>query len=84
MVTVQDTGPGIRKDDLPHIFEPFWRGEERPQVPVACAGLGLPLSRALAESMKGRLELKETGPNGSKFTFCLPLPTASDIPNPAG
>lgn len=71
-VTVWDTGTGISTDDQAHIFEPFWRGEERPQVPTAGAGLGLPLARSLAHLMKGEVHLKKTGATGS--TFCLSLP----------
>lgn len=72
LITVQDSGPGISEKDLPFIYEPFWRGEERPQVPTAGAGLGLPLALALAKTMKGELILKQTGTQGS--TFCLQLP----------
>jgi signal transduction histidine kinase len=72
LISVQDSGPGISQDDLPHIFEPFWRGEERPQVPTAGAGLGLPLSLALAKLMQGDLFLKDTTTQGS--TFCVRLP----------
>ncbi len=71
-IIIKDTGNGITPDELPHIFEPFWRGEQRPQIPTACAGLGLPLARALSELMRGRLLLTETSSEGS--TFCLSLP----------
>lgn len=73
-ICVADSGDGIPADDLPHIFEPFWRGEGRPQVPTAGAGLGLPLARALARIMNGDVLLKETSERGSRF--CLELPMA--------
>jgi signal transduction histidine kinase len=75
MIRVKDTGSGIPSDDIPHIFEPFWRGEGRPQVPTAGAGLGLPLARALARIMKGDLSLQETSPSGT--CFCIELPIIS-------
>lgn len=71
LISVQDSGSGISDDDLPHIFEPFWRGEERPQMPTAGAGLGLPLALALAKSMGGQLFLKESTEQGSNF--CVQL-----------
>jgi signal transduction histidine kinase len=69
-----DTGSGISSEDAPHIFEPFFRGQERPQVPTAGAGLGLALSLALVKLMQGQLVLENTGAGGS--TFCLSLPIA--------
>jgi signal transduction histidine kinase len=71
-ISVIDTGSGIPEADLPHIFEPFWRGEARPQLPTAGAGLGLPLARALARFMGGDLVLKETSPQGSHFVLNIP------------
>jgi signal transduction histidine kinase len=75
LVTVQDSGSGISNSDLPHIFEPFWRGEERPQTPTAGAGLGLPLARALAKLMSGNVLLKETRAGRSVFCVQVKLPT---------
>lgn len=75
LITIEDSGPGITADELPHIYEPFWRGAERPIVPTAGAGLGLPLAAALAKAMQGQFDLKQTSPQGS--TFCVQLPLAS-------
>ncbi len=71
LICVRDTGTGIPADDVPHIFEPFWRGEGRPQVPTAGAGLGLPLAQALARIMPGHLWLKETSVLGTCFCVML-------------
>lgn len=76
LLSVQDGGPGIPDDDLPHIYEPFWRGEARPQVPTAGAGLGLPMALALANTMGGKLFLKQTGAQGSVFCLQVPLQVA--------
>jgi signal transduction histidine kinase len=73
LISVQDTGSGISDTDLPHIFEPFWRGEERPQIPTAGAGLGLPMALALAKLMGGTLSLQTTSAQGSHFCVQLPL-----------
>jgi signal transduction histidine kinase len=77
LISIQDMGSGISEDELPHIFEPFWRGDDRPQVPTAGAGLGLPLSLALAQLMGGNLYLKASDPSGSTFCLLLPLKSAA-------
>lgn len=76
LISVRDAGSGIADSDLPHIFEPFWRGEARPQFPTAGAGLGLPLSLALAKLMGGDVYLKETTPQGS--LFCVRVPCSGE------
>ena len=74
IVSVEDTGSGIPKSDIPHIFEPFWRGEQRPQIPTAGAGMGLPMALALAKLMGGNLVLKKTTEHGSLFCFSVHMP----------
>jgi signal transduction histidine kinase len=80
LICVKDSGLGISDDDLPHIFEPFWRGEERPQFPTAGAGLGLPMSLALAQLMGGTLLLKETSMHGTEFCLQIPLSRVTENP----
>lgn len=79
LLNIKDSGAGISADDLPHIFEPFWRGDARPQFPTAGAGLGLPLSLALTKLMGGKLFLQETSPQGSHFCLQIPLEKKNDI-----
>jgi signal transduction histidine kinase len=76
VIKVRDTGPGIAAEHVPHIFEPFWRGEERPQVATAGAGLGLAVARALAKSLGARLMLEQTNNEGSIFSLALPISPA--------
>jgi signal transduction histidine kinase len=73
VVTVTDSGTGISSEDTAHIFEPFWRGQTRPQVPTAGVGLSLAVALALTKIMNGQLFLKQTGPEGSAFCVQLPL-----------
>jgi two-component system OmpR family sensor kinase len=64
---VADRGPGINRQNMPHIFEPFFTSNEQAQG----AGLGLAIARELAERMQGRLTVR-SGPG--KTTFSLDLP----------
>jgi CheY-like chemotaxis protein len=74
-IRVEDGGRGIPPERLDQLFTPFARlGAE--QTETEGTGLGLALSRRLAEAMGGRLVLEETGPEGS--TFRLDLLLASD------
>jgi signal transduction histidine kinase len=70
-VAVRDTGPGIPPDALGQLFVPFERlGSE--QTGVEGAGLGLPLSKRLAEAMGGTLEVSSSAGQGSTFWVELP------------
>jgi PAS domain S-box-containing protein len=70
-VAVADTGPGIARESIDQLFVPFERlGGE--QTGIEGAGLGLPLSRRLAEAMGGTLEVESTPGQGSRFWVELP------------
>jgi CheY-like chemotaxis protein len=70
-VAVRDTGPGIPPEAMSQLFVPFERlGSE--QTGVEGAGLGLPLSKRLAEAMGGTLEVSSTAGQGSTFWVVLP------------
>jgi CheY-like chemotaxis protein/anti-sigma regulatory factor (Ser/Thr protein kinase) len=70
---VADTGVGIAKADLPIIFEEFGQVETKLQKLVKGTGLGLPLSRRLAELMQGVLEVESEVGIGSTFSLRVPL-----------
>src|SRR5207248_5482291 len=66
-----DHGRGIAADELTRLFQPFYqtpRGRS-----YGGTGLGLHISRRIAEAHGGRLWLEETGPGGSTFAFALPV-----------
>jgi signal transduction histidine kinase len=69
-VSVQDTGMGIPPDDLPHIFERFYRCDQSRSEPGT--GLGLSLARALARAHQGDITVTSTLGQGSTFTLTLP------------
>jgi len=70
IVTVQDTGMGIPSNDLPHIFERFYRCDHSRSQPGT--GLGLSLARALARAHQGDITVASTLGQGSTFTLILP------------
>jgi signal transduction histidine kinase/ActR/RegA family two-component response regulator len=74
-ITVTDTGPGIPPESLERLFVPFERLEHQ-QSTVEGAGLGLPLSKRLAEAMGGTLDLASTPQQGTTFWVELPLAEA--------
>jgi len=74
---VVDTGPGIPPDKQELIFEKFRQGHARVSHDHGGTGLGLALSRALAELMRGRLTLRSRPAEGSTFTLTLPMAAAT-------
>jgi len=74
-------GMGIDPADLPHIFEPFYRGKGAQAAQIHGAGLGLSLARDIAERMGGRLEASSEPGRGSTFTVELPA-AANSQPMP--
>ncbi|MFN2160415.1 MAG: ATP-binding protein [Anaerolineales bacterium] len=74
-VTVSDNGPGIPDEDLPHIFERFYRGEKSRTRSKDGKGFGLGLSIAywIIRSHGGSIEVANNEPSGTTFTVWLPL-----------
>ena len=72
-VTVADTGVGIPPNDLPYIFERFWRGEKSRSRAGGGTGLGLAIARQLVEMHGGAIGVESTPGRGSRFWFTLPL-----------
>jgi signal transduction histidine kinase len=71
--TVEDTGIGISPQDLPLIFNEFFRTVEAKKMERRGTGLGLPLVKRIVEGYGGRVEVKSTLGEGSLFRFTLPL-----------
>ena len=80
-IVVADTGEGIPAEDLPYIFERFWRGDtSRAHTGGAGAGLGLAIARQLVEAHQGSIEASSTPPQGTRFTITLPAFQAAERP----
>ncbi|NOX62331.1 MAG: HAMP domain-containing protein [Chloroflexi bacterium] len=73
-ISVVDTGEGISSDDLPYVFERFYRADKSRSRAAGGAGLGLAIAKQLVEAHGGRIWAESEGPGrGSAFTFILPL-----------
>ena len=72
-ITASDTGPGISDDDLPLVFERFYRTDPSRDRATGGAGLGLTIARRLVEAHGGTLEVSSEPGEGSTFTVRLPL-----------
>lgn len=73
--TIQDSGSGVMPDDLPYVFERFYRGDAsrlRPADHAAGAGLGLAIAKALVQTHGGQIGVHATLPHGATFWFTLP------------
>ena len=82
-VEVEDTGPGIMPEDLPRIFERFYRGDRSRARVSGGAGLGLAIARAIAEAHGGLLTVASEPGAGAVFTLHLPLVEPASLPSPA-
>lgn len=72
IVSVKDSGLGIPAEDVPHLFQKFYRVDNLDRQEIGGTGLGLYLSRRLAEAMQGRLYVESVHKQGSTFFLELP------------
>lgn len=72
-ISVTDTGLGIRKKDLPYIFERFYKASELTEKSKQGSGLGLAICREIIDYHGGTIEVQSEKGVGSTFTFTLPL-----------
>ncbi|MEW6178697.1 MAG: ATP-binding protein [Chloroflexota bacterium] len=71
---VEDTGPGISPEDLPHIFDRFYRGDRsRKRTESSGFGLGLSIAKWIVERHGGKIEVESQPGQGTRFTVWLPL-----------
>ena len=73
VVTVRDTGVGIAPEDLPHVFDRFYRGDQSRNRGSGGAGLGLAIARQLVVGMGGTIAVESEVGEGTVFTIRLPI-----------
>ncbi len=88
-VTVADTGMGIPEDELPHVFERFFRGEKPRTMQISGTGLGLAIVKEIIELHGGHVTVESEVGEGSRFTVWLPavdalagVDDAAELPGP--
>jgi two-component system sensor histidine kinase BaeS len=81
-IVVRDTGEGIPADELPHIFERFYRGARATEARSAGSGLGLAIVKSIVDMHGGRIGVESRLGTGSTFTVFLPREArvASPVP----
>lgn len=72
VVAVADDGPGVSAEDLPHLFERFWRGDPGRRRATGGSGLGLAIARHIVEAHSGRIWAEPTPGGGLTVVFTLP------------
>jgi signal transduction histidine kinase len=80
LITVTDTGAGILPEDLPHVFDRFYRADKSRARATGGSGLGLAIVRRLVEAHGGRVwaespvhQTAARGPHGARLSFTLPV-----------
>nr|WP_303740724.1 ATP-binding protein [Lutispora saccharofermentans] len=71
-LSIADSGIGIAKEDLPYIFERFYRADKSRNRLTGGAGIGLTIAKAIIEAHKGRIEVQSELNKGTAFTILLP------------
>jgi len=73
LVLISDTGVGINSQDLPHIFERFYRADRSRTGKTGGSGLGLSIVKAIIVAHGGNIGAESTPEQGTRITFTLPL-----------
>lgn len=73
LLTVTDHGPGLNADELPHLFDRFYRGRREQERPAG-TGMGLAITRGLLEVEQGRVWGENATEGGARFSILVPAP----------
>ena len=77
-IEVRDTGPGIPPEELPRIFERFYRGTNTGDARASGSGLGLAIARSIVEMHGGEIDVGSEVGQGTEFRIHLPRTSAPE------
>lgn len=80
-ISVRDTGPGIRHEDLPLLFEPFVKLSNKPTAGEPSTGLGLSIVKEIVELHGGQITVESAPGQGTTFKVNLPLYCSHAVAN---
>jgi len=72
IITVRDTGIGISAEDLPYVFERFYRADKSRNRMTGGSGIGLTIAKAIIDAHKGKITVESIINEGTTFTITLP------------
>jgi len=73
LLEVRDTGSGIPEEDIPHLFDPRYRGSKALEDGERHIGLGLTITEKLLKIIGSEIKVSNNKGSGAKFSFCLPI-----------
>ena len=82
-LSVSDTGVGIDPDELPHIFERFYRGSRTPQERASGSGLGLSIAKSIMDMHHGRISVQTAADMGTRVVVTFPRDMSISSPTAA-
>jgi signal transduction histidine kinase len=82
VIEVEDRGPGIPDEELPRVFDPFFRGKRARDGQVDGSGIGLNVVYQVVRSHGGRIRVSHADPKGTRFTVQVPSLPTPPMPSP--
>jgi len=71
-ISVQDSGTGIAPEDVPYVFDRFYRGDEARQQQDSASGLGLAITQSLVQAHGGTFSVESVAGQGPNITISIP------------